>query len=127
MEINDKCSIDIPIKNIEKSEWFKTMDNYPKTITQIKTLIELTDKIGIFEMFDLKKISNMDHNRLNAIYAILRIMNKVYNGYVDYVVKKIFINQIKDLFIFSNVTVYDLFLIEIKLSSDISFNNKFTI
>ena len=99
----------ILIKNIEQANWFKTMNYYPTTIEHMKLLISIVDKIGIFNKFDLRMTVNMDANRLDILYAILRIMNKMFNGYLDYVVKKIFRDGLKELFICSHLTNYDLF------------------
>lgn len=97
------------IKNINKTNWFKTMDYYPKTIEQIKLLISIVDKISIFESFDLDKIIEMESDKLDILYAVIRIMNKVFNRYLDFAVKKIFRNGLKQLFSCTDLTYYDLF------------------
>ena len=97
------------IKNIESAEWFQTIYHYPKTIGHMKLLISIVDKIGIFDKYDIAKISEMESNKLNIMYAILRIMNKVFNKYSDYVVKKTFRDGLKDIFSCTNLTYYDLF------------------
>lgn len=97
------------LKNIDTASWFKTMEHYPKTVGHMKLLVSIVDKIGIFNKFDLSKTSNMDANKLNILYAILRIMNKVFNKYLDYVVKIIFRENLKNIFVCSHLTYYDLF------------------
>lgn len=104
-----KLPDDTVIKNISYATWFRTMDHYPKTIGHMKLLISIVDRTGIFDDFDLSKISNMDENKLNIIYAVLRIMNKVYTSYLDYVVKKIFRDGLTDIFTCTHLTCYDLF------------------
>jgi hypothetical protein len=100
---------DEQLKNIKEANWFKSMEHYPKTVGHIKLLISIVDKTGIFNKFDLTKTSDMDADKLDVLYAILRIMNKVFNKYLNYVVKKIFIDNLKDIFICSHLTYYDLF------------------
>jgi len=100
---------DIIIKNIDQSDWFRTMDHYPRTIGHVKLLVSIVDKIGIFNKFDLAQTSNMNSNKLNIMYAVLRIMNKVFNKYLDYVVKKIFRDGLKEIFYCTHLTYYDLF------------------
>lgn len=51
----------------------------------------------------------MDENQLNVFYAILRITNKVFNGYLDNVVKKIFCDRLKEIFRCTNINAYDIF------------------
>ena len=93
------------IKNIEKAQWLKNVSHYPETIENLRLLISLLDNVGIFDGFDLGKVSDMSGNKLNIIYAVLRVTNKTYNIYLDHVVKKIFRNQIKDLLDHYYVTV----------------------
>jgi len=100
---------DIEIKNINRSSWFRTMEHYPKTVGHMKLLVSIVDKIGIFDKFDLTQTSDMDSNKLNIIYAVLRIMNKVFNGYLDYVVKRIFRDGLKEIFPCTHLSCYDLF------------------
>lgn len=109
-KLNESDEIDdLQLKNIKQADWFKTMEHYPKTVGQMKLLVSIVDKIGIFDNFDLVKTSEMNSNELNIIYAILRIMNKLFNIYLDYVVKNIFMDSLKDIFICSHLTYYDLF------------------
>ncbi len=104
-----RISDDTLIKNITNASWFRTIDHYPKTIGHMKLLISVVDRIGIFEEFDLTKTCNMNENKLNIIYAILRITNKVFSGYLDYVVKKIFRDGLTEIFTCTHLTCYDLF------------------
>ena len=101
---------DAKIKNISKAIWLCTMEHYPKTVGHMKLLISIVDKIGIFNKFNLAETSAMTAPKLNILYAILRITNKLFNGYLDYVVKKIFRDGLKEIFICTNLTYYDLFL-----------------
>lgn len=100
---------DTKIKNINQANWFKTMNQFPRTISHMRLLISIVDKIGIFNKYDLIKTSTMDKNKLNIIYAVLRIMNKVFNKYLDHIVKNIFRDGLKELFSCSHLTYYDLF------------------
>lgn len=97
------------IKNINGALWLKTLNHYPKTIQHMKLLVSIVDKIGIFENMDLAKTCNMDSNKLNILYAILRITNKLFNKYLEHVTEKIFCNNFKKIFFCTNVTHYDLF------------------
>lgn len=100
---------DKKILGIKQADWFKTMEHYPKTVGQMKLLVSIIDKIGIMTNFDLSETVIMDANKLNILYAVLRIMNKVFNGYLDFVVKKIFCDGLKEIFVCSHLTCYDLF------------------
>lgn len=97
------------IKNINQTHWFKSMDHYPKTVNQLNLLILIVDKVGIFSKIKLDKTIDMDSKKLDILYAVLRIMNKVYNKYSDYAVKKIFRAGLKELFTCTDLTHYDLF------------------
>lgn len=106
----DNDSLDnIRINHIDHSKWFKTMDHYPTTVGQINLLILIVDKIGIFREYDLSKTHKMSGDNLNILYAILRITNDAYNKYLDYVVKKIFRDDFKEIFGCSSISHYDLF------------------
>lgn len=105
---------DVRIKNINGAGWFKTMDHYPETIGHMKLLLSIFDKMDIFNDFDIIKISEMNQKKLNILYAILRIMHKVFNKYLDHVVKKIFRNRLKEIFAVNttnmkNTSNYDIF------------------
>jgi hypothetical protein len=108
IDIKD-LSDDIVIKNIGSANWFRTMDHHPKTVGHMKLLISIVDRIGIFDNFDLAKTNSMEENKLNIIYAILRITNKMFSGYLDYVVKKIFRDGLMEIFTCTHLTCYDLF------------------
>ena len=70
------------IKSIEKADWFKTMDDYPKTLNHMKLFIVIIDKMNVFANINLDNIHEMDAKRLNLIYAILRITNTIFNNYL---------------------------------------------
>lgn len=111
---------DKKIKYIDQALWFITMEHYPKTIGQMKLLVSIVDKIGIFDNFDLIQTSEMDAKKLNIIYAILRIMNKIFNKYLDHVVKKIFRTNFKQIFKQNNSKTnhYNLFLEQLTQDMD---------
>lgn len=96
--------------HINEAHWLKTMEYYPETLDEFKLLVTIFDKTGIFRNYDLTRIVSMDGNRLNILYAILRILNKIFNKYLDYVVKKIFKNRLEGIFICTDLTHYDLFI-----------------
>ena len=104
-----ETSNDIPIKYIDQATWLKTIEHYPKTISHMKLLVSIVDKIGIFDNLNLTETCEMNADKLNILYAILRIMNKVFNKYVDYVVKKIFRDGLEEIFNCTHLTYYDLF------------------
>lgn len=56
---------DTKIKNINQANWFKTMNQFPRTISHMRLLISIVDKIGIFNKYDLIKTSTMDKNKLH--------------------------------------------------------------
>jgi len=97
------------IIHIKDSEWFTTLIHYPRTVEQMKLLVSVIDGVGIMDPYDIFAVEHMQSNKLNILYAVLRIMNKVSNGCLDYVVEKIFICGLKDLFNCSDLTAYDLF------------------
>jgi hypothetical protein len=103
-------SDDICIKNISRSKWFKTLDYYPKTIGHFKILASILDRIGILNNFDITEICNMEESKLDIIYAILRIENKIFNTYIDHVVKKIYIIHMKKIFVCDDFQHYDMFI-----------------
>jgi len=107
---NSNPSNNILIKHIEQANWFRSMDHYPKTVDHLKLLISIVDRIGVFNNFELAKTSDMNKQSLNIMYAILRITNKVFNKYSDYVVKKIFVDQLKQLFKPTPSDTYDFFM-----------------
>lgn len=109
---------DMKIKNINSAEWIKTMNQIPKTVGHMKLLITIVDKIGIFKEFDINKTSEMDSNKLNILYAILRIMNKVFNKYLDYVDKKIFMEKFKNIFPSTDLINHQLLLDQITQDID---------
>ena len=89
---------DTKIKYIDQALWLKTIEHYPKTVGHMKLLISIVDKMGIFTAFDLVRTSEMDSTKLNILYAILRITNKIYTKYVDHVVTKILVPQFGEIF-----------------------------
>lgn len=89
---------DKKIKYIESASWFKTMEHYPKTVGHVKLLVSIVDKVGIMDRFNLQQMSDMNSDKLNIFYAILRIMNKIFNKYLDYAVKKIFMERFQKIF-----------------------------
>ena len=97
------------IVNIKNAEWLRTITHYPRTVEQMKMLVSVLDKVGITNKYDLSMTQSMNSENLNIFYAILRIVNKVFNGYLDYVVRKIFICGLKDLFVCTDLVLYDLF------------------
>ena len=99
----------IIIKNINKAKWFISMIHYPETIQDMKLLLSIIDKLALFKNYDISKINSMDANKLNVLYAILRITNKIFCEYLDYSVKKIFIDGLKEIFECTDFTYYDLF------------------
>ncbi|XWV26218.1 putative orfan [Tupanvirus soda lake] len=108
---------DIQIKHANHALWLRTMEHYPKTVGHMKLLVSIVDKMGIFDKFDLSKTSEMDADKLNIMYAVLRITNKVFNKYLDFVVRKIFRDGLKEIFECTHLTYYDLFFDQ--LSQDI--------
>lgn len=102
---------DRKIKYIEQAVWFKTMEHYPKTIGQMKLLISITDKIGIFDKFDLVMTSEMESKKLNILYVVLRITNKAFNKYLNYAIKKLFRKEFKQILAqhFPNTYYFNLF------------------
>ena len=99
----------IKIRNISQSEWFNSICQHPKTIGEMKLLISIMDRLNIFKNADLNQIAQMDHCRLNILYAILRITNKMFNKYLDYVSKRIFSGILREVFTCNNIGLYDLF------------------
>ena len=89
---------DIPIKYIDQALWLKTIEHYPKTVGHTKLLISIVDKMGIFTAFDISTTSEMDTPRLNILYAVLRISNKLYSKYLDHAVKKILVPKLVGIF-----------------------------
>ena len=101
------------IKHIEQANWFKTLNHYPKTVDHIYLLVSIIDKVGVFDKFDLSLTSDMDSQKLNILYAILRIMNKIFNIYSDYAVKKIFRDKLMQTITpptIKHIDDYELFL-----------------
>ncbi|BCS83185.1 putative ORFan, which is homologous to Tupanvirus soda lake [Cotonvirus japonicus] len=89
--------IEDKIINISNSQWFKSMDSYPVSMDEMRLLISIMDKTSLFKKYDLSKIKFMSINKLNVLCAILRINNKMINGYINYVVNNIFIDKLKYL------------------------------
>lgn len=112
-----KISDNIYIKNINNSKWFTTLGLYPRTIGHIKILVSIFDRIGIFNDFDLTTLSDMEADRLDIIYAILRITNRIFTIYLDHVIKKIYIPHMKEIFVCTDFPFYDAFIDQ--LSQDI--------
>ncbi|XWV24968.1 putative ORFan [Tupanvirus deep ocean] len=112
-----ETSDDIQIRNISHAIWLKTMEHCPKTVGHMKLLVSIVDRMGIFDKFDLSKTSEMDADKLNILYAVLRITNKVFNKYLDFVVRKIFRDGLQEIFECTHLTYYDLFFDQ--LSQDI--------
>lgn len=99
--------------HIDSAYWLKTMEHYPETVEEFKLLISIFDKTEIFKKFDLDQIINMNGDKLNILYATLRILNKMFNKYLDHVVKKIFKIRLEEIFICNHLTYYDLFFDQI--------------
>lgn len=97
------------LQHIDEAYWLKTMEHYPETVEQLKLLVTIMDKMGIFEKFDLCQTSQMDGDKLNVLYAILRIMNKAFNKYLDHTVRKIFKNHLETIFVCTHLGYYDIF------------------
>ncbi|AYV85392.1 MAG: putative ORFan [Satyrvirus sp.] len=100
---------EIIIQNMDQTVWFKTLDNYPKNIESIKLLVSIVDKIGIMDRYDILLVASMDSDRLDILYVVLRIMYKIFDLYLNCVVKKIFIDNLKEIFKYSHITYHDLF------------------
>lgn len=97
------------IKNIKTAKWIKTIIHYPRTVYEMKLLVSVLDKFSIMDKYNVCMASNMDSDKLDILYAILRITNKVFNCYLTYAVQKIFLYGLKDLFTCTDLTSYDLF------------------
>lgn len=93
---------DLSVKYIEHATWFKTLEHYPKTVSDISLMISIVDKMGIFATFDIQKIADMDNIALDIIYTILRITNKIYTKYIDHCVKKILVPELLKIIIQQN-------------------------
>ena len=108
------------IKYIEQASWLKTMDHYPKTIGQIKLLVSIFDKIGLFNKFNLSEIGTMESKRLNILYAVLRIMNKVFNKYLDEIIKNFYNDIYKKMFgnMITHQNDYDLIIDQLLQDTD---------
>ena len=106
------------IKNINETDWFRSMVHYPKTIDEFKLLVSIVDKMNIFSKYDLHQIIDMHYHKLDILYAILLIMNKVFNGYLDYSVKKIFRDGLKELFACTDLQYYDIFFDQVTQDMD---------
>lgn len=86
------------IKKISYTKWFKTMDYYPKTISEFKLLLVYIDSLNLFNHYDLSTLANMDQMALDSIYLILRISNNIFNKFSDSCIKDVFINDIDKIF-----------------------------
>jgi hypothetical protein len=111
---------DTPIKYIENTTWLKTLDLYPKTTDDMKLLVSVVDRMGIFRKYDIISVSDMDASRLDILYAILRITNKKYNRVLEYVVNNIFCSNLKKILLKqTNLNTYELMVDQ--LMQDIDF------
>lgn len=96
------------INEIDKTTWFKTMNGYPTNIRDFSLLLQVTDKLKLFNDFDLKKICAMGCDKLDVIYAIIMIVDKLYSGHLDYIVKNIFLETVLELFDCNNLSYYNM-------------------
>ncbi|MEM0354089.1 MAG: hypothetical protein QXW79_00770 [Thermoplasmata archaeon] len=86
------------IKNIDQTTWFRKIKYYPRTIGDIKLFVLIMDRVGILNGFDLEKIGEMESAKLDIIYATLRIINKIFNKYLEGVTE-IIIKHLKRIFV----------------------------
>lgn len=107
----------INIKNIKRTTWFRTLELYPKTIAHMKLLIDSVDRVGIFNKYNIRKMDKMSGKRLDMIYAILRICNKIFTDYLNNITNYISVS-IKNLIDMENL--YDNCLLD-QLNQDIDF------
>lgn len=107
------------IKNMGQTTWFRSTQCYPTTITQLKLMISIVDKFHIFDNFCLDSVIDMSSTKLDILYAVLRITNKLFNGYSDYVVNKIFCDRLREIFVCTKLSHYDMFFDQ--LSQDIDY------
>lgn len=110
MEDIDFSHYDIGILHIDSSEWFTNLEYYPKTIEQMLLFISIIDKIGITSKYDILLTYDMSCNKLDVLYAVLRIMNKIFNKYLDFVVRKIFRRNFKRAFACSDLRYHGIFM-----------------
>lgn len=119
--IMSKSNSDPKLKNLSQTIWLKNLKHHPKNFSQMKLFIEIIDKIGIctHSQFDINLIPLMDPERLDIIYATLMIMNTSFNKFVDNTVKKIFIENIEEMFECNDLRRFDLFFDQ--LTQDIDY------
>ncbi|MEM3062739.1 MAG: hypothetical protein QW303_04230 [Nitrososphaerota archaeon] len=86
------------IKNIDQTIWFRKIKHCPRTIEHIKLFVLIMDKIGILSGFDLQKMGEMEGAELDIIYATLRIMNKIFNKYLEGATE-IIVKHLKKIFV----------------------------
>jgi hypothetical protein len=113
---------DFPIKNIRKAKLLKKMEEYPKTIGEMKLLISIYDKLNLFKFYDTSLIINMDSDRLNIIFAILKITNKLYNGYIENSIKNIFCKEINKIVKNKKSEEYEMFIDQYSQDTDYFIN-----
>lgn len=87
---DDKTIVnDRDIINIHEAEWFQTLDCCPSTLNQMKTFIDIMDRMQIMKPYNLDLMAVMDRRRLDIIFALLKITNKFFNGYNEQLIRKI--------------------------------------
>lgn len=98
------------LENIEFTNWFKTLEMYPKTVSEFSLLVKMVDRIGIFHDHDVTPIRCMDAEKLDIIYVVLKITNKIFNNYLSHVVENVFVYNLCEIFKCSDLIYHEMFI-----------------
>ena len=89
------------IINISQSIFFTNSDTSadycPKTVDEMKLFFDIVDKTNIMNNYDLEKLINFSAMQLDALYTILRLVNKISNKFIEYAIKKIFMVNLSEI------------------------------
>lgn len=69
---------------IEKTNWVQFMKTVPKTLKHFDLLVFFLDKLDICKQYDLTYIQSFDEQRLDILYATLRLINHYFCVYNEY-------------------------------------------
>jgi hypothetical protein len=100
------------IEHIDQAKWLKSINYYPKKIGQLRHFIYMLDKLNLFggmQDKEYRAISSMGGDRLDAIYAVLRIGQKTFDEFLEIIIK-FFLDYVKKIFKPSSDPNYDIFL-----------------
>jgi hypothetical protein len=105
------------LKNIGKTRFFIQLDEYPQTVSDLKTMIDIVDVAELFKNYNLAVTKTFSPTRLDVTYVVLLLGNQIYTKFIHHVSQNVIVAKLRSIIKCSSLTWYDLFFDQ--LSQDI--------